>query len=82
MLNFKIYFSNNNIIFKGYCIIDWAKDSTYYRSITKYVFSINNEVIFKNNKHQITIVLFTMEVKYDAWRRSCDWVNYWIILDV
>ncbi len=50
----------------GFCDVDWAREVNSQKNIIGYTFLLGSGAIDWNNKHQPTIALSSMEVKYKA----------------
>ncbi len=49
---------------KDYTNLNWAEDQNIRRSISKYAFNVNNEIINWFSKRQSIVTLFICEIKY------------------
>jgi hypothetical protein len=60
----KLTFRETLKFLKNYTNSNWAKDQDIKRSISKYAFNVDNEIINWFSKRQFTMTLFISEIEY------------------
>jgi hypothetical protein len=60
----KLMFREALKFLKNYTNSNWAKDQDIRRSISEYVFNVNNEIINWFSKRQFIVTLYICEIEY------------------
>lgn len=63
-LDYKLCLGCKNIVWKGFCDVDWTKDANIWRSTTRCIFFSRGWSYLVECKKQPTVEMSTMEMEY------------------
>ena len=69
--NFGLVFGGGDLQLQGYCDANWGEDLEDRRSVTGYVFVLNNAPISWCSQKQATVALSTQEAEYMSLSSAC-----------